>query len=103
MVPLVQALEPFLGDQRVDLRRRQRAVAEHQLQRAQIGAMVQQMRRERMAQHVRRDALRRNPGRQRVFFTSVQNIWRVIAARRLLTNSASLRPPLSNAGRASPT
>ena len=46
---LMQALEPFLGHQRVDLRGRQRAVAKQHLQGAQVGAVVEQMRGEAVA------------------------------------------------------
>ena len=50
---IVDRPQPRLEHVRVDLRRRQIGVAEHHLDRAQIGAAFEQMRRERMAQDVR--------------------------------------------------
>ena len=59
MVLRVQLLQPLARDVRVDRRRRDVGVAEQQLHDAQIRAVVQEMRRERVAQHVRRQARRR--------------------------------------------
>ena len=47
----------FHRDLRVDLRRREPRVAEEFLNVAQVGAAVQQMRRERMPERVRRDVV----------------------------------------------
>jgi hypothetical protein len=63
---VVQLLEPLAGDMGVDLRRRDVGVAEQQLHHAQVGAVVQQVGGEGMAQHVRRDALLRDADAQRV-------------------------------------
>jgi MFS family permease len=52
MVGFHQPLQPLGQYMRVDLRRRDVGVAQQQLQAAQIGAAGEQMRRERMAQHV---------------------------------------------------
>ena len=48
----MQCLEPRPRDVRVDLRRRDVGMAQQQLHDAQIGAVVQQMGRERVAQPV---------------------------------------------------
>src|SRR4051812_27484538 len=50
---IVDRAEPCFEDVGVDLRRRQVRVPEHQLDRAQVRAALEQMRRERVAQHVR--------------------------------------------------
>ena len=42
-------------------------MAEQRLHDAQVGAVVQQMARKRMSQHMRRDQPRRQPGRRRQF------------------------------------
>ena len=47
-----------VGDVRVELGRRQVGVAEHLLHRAQVGAALEQVRRERVAEEVGVDALR---------------------------------------------
>ena len=65
MVLRVQLLQPLARDVRVDRRRRDVGVAEQQLHDAQVGAVIEQMRRERMAQHVRRQATRRECRRAR--------------------------------------
>ena len=54
MVYGVQGLQPFPGDVSVDLRRRDIGVAEQHLDDAEVGAVVDQVRREGMAQRVRR-------------------------------------------------
>ena len=59
MVLRVQFLQPLARDVRVDRRRRDVGVAEQELHDTQIGAMVEEMRREGMAQHVRGEACRR--------------------------------------------
>ena len=53
MVALMQAFQTLFRDQGIYLGRRQRAVAEHQLQRAQVGTVIEQVGRERMTQHMR--------------------------------------------------
>ena len=50
---------------RVDLRRGDVGMAEHQLHAAQVGAALEQVAGEGMAQHVRRDARRIDAGGQR--------------------------------------
>src|SRR4051812_6087327 len=55
-----QPLEPVIEHVGVDLRRRYVGVAEHLLQATEIGAVGEQMRGERVAQHVRRNPRRRN-------------------------------------------
>ena len=57
----VQLLQPLARDVRVDLRGRDVGMAEQQLHDAQIGAVVEEVRRERVAQHVRRDRAPRMP------------------------------------------
>ena len=58
MKTIVQRPHPRIEDVRVDLRRRQIRMAEHHLDRAQVGAALEQMRRERVAQHVRAELTR---------------------------------------------
>ena len=55
------ALQAFLGDQGVDLCGRQRTVPQKHLQCAQIRAVIEQVGRERMPEHVRADFLGINP------------------------------------------
>ena len=62
---LAQSLGQHVG---VDLRRRDVGVAQKHLQTAQVGAVRQQMRGERMAQHVRRDPGRVDPRLQSHLF-----------------------------------
>lgn len=57
VVVVDEALQAFFKDVGVDLRRRDIGVAEKLLDRAQIGAAVEEMAGERMAQDVRADAL----------------------------------------------
>ena len=52
---VVDAAEPLPADVGVDLRRRDLAVAEHELDRAQVRPPLEQVRRERMPQDVRAD------------------------------------------------
>jgi len=66
MVHCVQLLQSLARNVRVDRRRRDVGVTEQELDNAQIGAMVQQVRRECMAQDVRRQRSRWNAGRHRV-------------------------------------
>ena len=54
MVRRVQLLQPLARDVGVDRRRRDVGVAEQHLHRAQVGAVVEQVRGEGMAQRVRR-------------------------------------------------
>ena len=49
----MQALQSLASDMRVNLRRGQVRMPEQHLDHAQIGAVIEQMRRERMAQGVR--------------------------------------------------
>ena len=58
MKAVVDRPQPRLEHVRVDLRRRQVGVAEHHLDRPEIRAAVEQMRREGMPQHVRADVPR---------------------------------------------
>ena len=60
MEPVVDLAQPRLEHVRVDLRRRQIGVAEHQLNRAQVGPPLEQVRGERMAQHVRAQRARQS-------------------------------------------
>lgn len=53
MMLAVEILHPFSGDVSIDLRRREIAMAEQQLHYAKIGAPVQQVGGECMAQAVR--------------------------------------------------
>ena len=62
---LDQPAQPLALDMGIDLRRRDVGVAEHLLHAAQIGAAVEQMAGEGMAQHVRRQPRRVEPGFQR--------------------------------------
>ena len=64
---LVRIREPRTVHMRIDLSRRNIRMAEHLLDDAQIRAVAQEMRRERMAQHVRIDILfnARDPRRLR--------------------------------------
>src|SRR5690606_1446989 len=54
MVARMQLLQPCTGDVGIDLGGREVAVAQQHLHGAQIGAVVEQMRGERMAQRMRR-------------------------------------------------
>src|SRR5262245_46071500 len=53
MKAIVDRTEPRFEDVRVDLGRGEIGVAEHQLNRPEVGATVEQVCRERMAEHVR--------------------------------------------------
>src|SRR5262245_3141847 len=53
MVLVIDLAQSRLEHVRINLRRRQVGVTEHGLDRAQIGAALEQMGRERMPQHVR--------------------------------------------------
>src|SRR3546814_7692641 len=62
-MPLVDQLDEAAAvDMRVNFGRRDVGVAEHQLQRAQIGAAFEQVRRKGVAQHMRADRGRVDPG-----------------------------------------
>src|SRR5688572_22225110 len=50
---IVDAAHPLLQHMRINLRRRQIGMPEHQLNRAQVGAALEQMCRERVPQRVR--------------------------------------------------
>src|SRR5881275_1278390 len=62
---IVDRAQPRFEHVRVDLRRREVGVAEHQLNRAQVGAAFEQMRGERVAEDVRTQRARQS-GLQRV-------------------------------------
>ena len=102
MVQRVQLLQPLARHVGVDRRRRDVGVAEQHLHRAQVGAVVEQVRREGVAQRVRRER-RGDAGLSACALSSFQNICRVIGPPRPVTKSASLvrRPRI--AGRASAT
>src|SRR5438552_15603101 len=59
---VVQLAAASIGYVSVKLRRREVGVAEHLLDASQVGASLEEMRRERMAQEVRVDAGRLQPG-----------------------------------------
>ena len=65
MVLRVKLLQPLARDVRVDRRRRDVGVAEQELHDAQVRAVIQEMRRERVPQHVRRQRRRRECRRAR--------------------------------------
>src|SRR3954465_8880246 len=67
---IVGGPQPRLEHVRVDLRRGQIGVTEHQLNRAQIGAALEEVRRERVPQDVRADR-RRQSGGARVPFENL--------------------------------
>jgi hypothetical protein len=80
VVLAVQRLQALARDVRVDLRGGDVGVAEQQLHHAQVGAVVDEVRGERVAQRVRRDGAR--DARLRAWrFTRPQNAWRVIGRR----------------------
>src|SRR5512135_3003676 len=55
MILLVNLLEPFPGNMRIDLRGGDIGMAEHGLHRTQVGAVVKHMRCKGVAQRMRRD------------------------------------------------
>src|SRR5215510_11902118 len=58
--PIVDRAQPRLEHVRVDLCGREISVAEHHLDRAQVGAAIEQMRGERMPQDVRTERTRKS-------------------------------------------
>ena len=62
-----QALEAFLDHMRINLGRRNIGVTEQRLHDAQIRAVMQQVRRECVTQHMRTDEARRETGCRRKF------------------------------------
>ena len=62
MMVVDQPHQPLLQHMRIDLRRRNVGVAEQLLHGAQVGAVLQQMAGEGMAQHVRRNLCRGDAG-----------------------------------------
>ena len=70
VVPLVQLPQPLTRDVGVDRRRRDVRVAQQHLHRAQVGAVVQQVRRKGVSQRVGRQR-RMDAGRLRVFWESL--------------------------------
>jgi hypothetical protein len=53
MEPIIDRTETCFEDVRVDLRRREIGMAEHHLNRAQVGATLEEVRGERVPKHVR--------------------------------------------------
>jgi hypothetical protein len=96
----MQLLQPLARHVGVDGGRRDVGVAQQHLHRAQVGAVVQQVRGEGVAQRVRRQR-HMDAGRGACFFTSIQNITRVMPAPRAVTNRSSVCWPPRMAGRAS--
>jgi hypothetical protein len=74
-------------------------VAEQELHHAQIGAVVEKMGGERVAQHVRRQAGRRDAGLYARRLSSAQNACRVSAPRRAVTKSVASLPSATRLGR----
>ena len=70
MMRVDEALQARALDVGIDSRRRDVGVAQHRLHAAQIGAVVEQVARERMAQHVRRKPRRIEAGASASSFTS---------------------------------
>ena len=66
MEPFVEESETRLVDMGVDLGGRDVRMAQHRLHGPQVRAVVQQMGRERMAEHMGADPLRRNASFERV-------------------------------------
>ena len=98
---VVDGAQPRIEDVRVDLRRRQIAVAEHHLDRAQVGAALEQVRGERMPQHVRAERAR-HTGPLAVLLQDLPEAdARQAAPPRALTNSLGDARRFSSAGRAS--
>jgi hypothetical protein len=67
MVLVVDSAQPSLEDVRIDLCRREIGVPEHDLDGAEIGAALEQMRSKGMAQYVRTQ-LARDPGLRPIAF-----------------------------------
>src|ERR1700741_5662812 len=67
MEPIVHGAQPRLEDVRVDLRRREIRVAQHHLDGPQVGAAIEQVRGERMADDMRAERFR-EPGMAAVRF-----------------------------------
>ena len=93
----VHVPQTFLADLGVDLRRRDRGVAEHLLHHAQIGAVVEQMGRTAVAQHVWRQLVR-DAARSPYFFMICHAACRVSRTPRVLRNTASTSPRSATAG-----
>ena len=104
MKPVVDRAQPRLEHVRVDLRRRQVGVAEHHLNGAQVGAALEQVRRERMPQHVRAERRAEAGARGRTPSESSRSRRGSSGPPRALTNSAtrtpSRAPCATSAGRA---
>ena len=92
---VVDGAQPGIEDVRVDLRRRQVRVTEHHLDGAQVGAALEQVRRERMAQDVRAQR-RGRPGLRAVRLAGSSRSRRASARLppRALTNSRGDDAPL---------
>src|SRR6187549_4298771 len=99
MVLRVQALEAFARNQRIDLRRGKAAVAEQHLQRAQVGAVVEQVRGEAVAQAVRADPRRVDARAQRQLLHRAPEL---LAAERLALARQEQRLELALAGQLRP-
>ena len=67
----MQSLQPLARDMCVDLRRRDVGMTEQQLHDAQVGAMIQKMRRECMTQRMRRQRFGSNARDDRIAFQRV--------------------------------
>ena len=74
-------------------------MAEQQLDDAEVGAVIQEVRGERMAQHVRGEARGRDAGLGAKTLNSAQNACRVSGPWRAVTKSAVLLPPPIRVGR----
>ena len=89
MMLRMQLLQPFPRHMGIDLRGRDIRMAQQHLHHAQVGAVVEQVRGEGVAQRVRRQRLIQ-PAMFGVLLIRYQNTWRVMPSPRAVTNSASL-------------
>ena len=101
MILLVDLPQVLPVDVRVDLRRRNVGVAEHFLHRAEVGAALEQVRRERVPQRVRRHVLLDLRAARRTSPRIFHAPMRVSGAPRALRNSTPFPPPFSSRGRSS--
>ena len=96
----VDLAQPVDGDQRVDLRRRHRGVAEQFLDDADVGAAVEQVGGEGVPQRVRRDLRRSTPAPRSAADRRIdQALCRDSGPPRTLRNSAPPRTPARPVGR----
>jgi hypothetical protein len=96
----MQRLQPLARHVGVDRGGGDVGVAQQHLHRAQVGAVVQQVRGEGMAQGVRRQR-RGDAGRRACFFTSIQNMARVMPLPRAGDEQVVGLLPAQDGGRAS--